>query len=360
MTVRLRGLCWDHPRCVEPMKAAAAAYRLVRPDVVLEWDARPLARFNDQPVWEVDGYDLIFMDHPMVGAVAERAALVPLDSVVDLGRVTAEAVRGDAYTWDGRHWALGVDAACQVAAYRADRLDTVPTTWDDVLELARSEPGAVALPLYPSDAICALMSLSANACMADGESPRWLHPAGAAMLVELAGLVDPVCFDQNPPALLAAMADGRAVYVPFVFGYANLSRGPLRFADVAGVDGKPRGAVLGGAGLAVFPASAHVGEAAAFAAWCMGTDVQREVLLEAGGQPGNRLVWDDPTADEVTGGFLSATRHTIDAAYLRPRDAWWPDFQRDGGQLLARLLRDGTTPGRVVEELSGLAEEAHR
>ena len=368
MTVRLRGLCWDHPRCVRPMLAAAAAYRSVRPDVTIEWDARALARFNDEPIWEIhEGYDLVFMDHPMIGAVAERAALVPLESVVDvpaLDRITAEAIRGDAYTWDGRRWALGVDAACQVAAYRTDRLAAtdVPATWDDVLTLAKSEPGAVAMPLYPSDAICTLMSLSANASLADGDEPRWLHPAGAAMLVELAGLVDEACFEQNPPALLDAMADSTSpiAYVPFVFGYANLSRPPLRFADVAGADGTPRGAVLGGAGLAVFPASAHRAEAAEFAAWCMDTGVQREVLLDAGGQPGNHLVWTDPTADAVAGGFLSATRRTIDSAYLRPRDPWWPGFQRDGGRLLARLLRDGTTPARVVAELTRLAAEARR
>lgn len=369
MTGQLRGLCWDHPRCVLPMRAAAAAYRAVRPDVVLEWDARPLAQFNDQPVWEVDGgYDLIFVDHPTVGAVAERTALVPLDSVVDtvaLDRITSAAVRGDAYTLAGHTWAFGVDAACQVAAYRADRLGPgdVPATWADVLAMAKSEPGTVALPLYPSDAICALMSLSANASMAAGEPQGWVHQDGAAMLTELVGLVGQECYGQNPPALLDAMAgESRTTYVPLVFGYANLSRPPLRFADIAGVDGTPRGAVLGGAGLAVLPDSGHVAEAAAFAAWCMDVDVQRGVLLEAGGQPGNRLVWDDPTADDVAGGFLAATRRTIDEAYLRPRDTWWPEFQRDGGQLLVRLLRDGAGPGRIVEELTGLAaaaEEAH-
>ncbi|HEY0448459.1 extracellular solute-binding protein [Actinophytocola sp.] len=365
MTVRLRGLCWDHPRCVRPMAAAAAAYRAVRPDVVLEWDARPLAQFNDQPVWQVTGgYDLIFVDHPMVGAVAAREALVPLDSVLaagELDRIEARSVHGGAYTWDGRRWALGVDAACQVAALRADRLgaDQVPATWDDVLALAKSAPGSVALPLYPSDAICGLMSLSANAGLAAGERPGWLHPDGAAMLVELAGLVDPGCFDLNPPALLDVMAgESDIAYVPLVFGYATLSRPPLRFADVPGVDGRPRGAVLGGAGLAVFPASRHVAEAAAFAAWCMDTGVQRDVLLAAGGQPGNRLVWDDPGADDVAGGFLAATRRSIDEAYVRPREAWWPAFQRDGGRLLVRLLRDGATPGRVVEELTGLAARA--
>jgi multiple sugar transport system substrate-binding protein len=184
------------------------------------------------------------------------------------------------------------------------------------------------------------------------------------MLVELSRLVDAACFDRNPPALLDAMAETNDIaYVPLVFGYANLSRPPLRFADVPGVDGRPRGAVLGGAGLAVFPDSRHAEDAAAFAAWCMGTDVQRKVLVEAGGQPGNRVVWDDPAADDVAGGFLSATRHSIDEAYLRPREAWWPEFQRDGGRMLVRLLRDGATPEHVVAELTGLAartEEAHR
>lgn len=370
MTVRLRGLCWDHPRCVRPMAAAAEAYRAVRPDVVVEWDARPLARFNDQPVWQVaGGYDLIFVDHPMIGAVAARGALVALDTVLDPGepaRIEALSVHGDAYAWAGRRWAFGVDAACQVAAYRADRLGAaeVPATWDDVLALARSAPGSVALPLYPSDAICGLMSLSANASLAAGDAPAWVHPHGAELLVELVRLVDPACFDLNPPALLAAMAGESAVaYVPLVFGYANLSRPPLRFADVPGVDGRSRGAVLGGAGLGVFPDRRHVADAAAFAAWCMDTGVQRDVLLTAGGQPGNRLVWDDPSADEVAGGFLAATRRSIDEAYLRPREPWWPAFQRDGGRLLVRLLREGATPARVVEELTGLAartEEAGR
>jgi multiple sugar transport system substrate-binding protein len=334
--------------------------------VVLEWDARPLAQFNDQPVWQVDGgYDLIFMDHPMVGAVARREALVPLESALDaadLAAIADASVSGAAYAWGGRTWALGVDAACQVAVSRADRLgaDEVPATWDDVLALAKSEPGAVALPLYPSDAFCALMSLSANACLAAGEEPHWCHPRGAEMLVELARLVDPACFDRNPPALLDAMTrdEEPIAYVPLVFGYANLSRPPLRFADVPGVDGRPRGAVLGGAGLAVFPDSAHVAAAARFAAWCMDTRVQCDVLVGAGGQPGNRVVWDDPAADAAAGGFLSATRRTIDAAYLRPRDPWWPDVQRDGGRLLVRLLRDGATPGRVVEDLTALAARA--
>lgn len=350
------------------MAAAARAYREVRPDVLLEWRSRPLAQFNDQPVWQAgEDHDLIFVDHPMAGAVAAREALVPLDTVLDAGElagIAARAVSGshDSYAFAGHQWALGVDAACQVAAFRADRLPAdVPSTWDEVFALARSAPGSVALPLYPSDAICTLMTLSAGAALAAGEPATWLHPHGAELLVELANLVDPWCWEVNPPALLDAMAgESRIAYVPAVFGYAMLSRPPLRFADVPGVDGRPRGAVLGGAGLGVLPTSPHVAEAAAFAAWCLRTDVQRDVLLPAGGQPGDRLVWDDPGADAATGGFLSATRASIDSAYVRPREASWPDLQRDAGRLLADLLREGTSARRVVKELTVLAEEAGR
>ena len=80
--VRLRGICWDHARCVKPMAAAAAVWRSVR-GVEVAWDARPLSAFNDQPVEELAAdYDLIVFDHPMVGAAARAGCLAPLDDLL--------------------------------------------------------------------------------------------------------------------------------------------------------------------------------------------------------------------------------------------------------------------------------------
>jgi multiple sugar transport system substrate-binding protein len=39
------------------------------------------------------------------------------------------------YTYGGHQWALAVDAAAQVSAYRPDLLRHPPTTWPDVLTL---------------------------------------------------------------------------------------------------------------------------------------------------------------------------------------------------------------------------------
>ncbi|SDU56459.1 multiple sugar transport system substrate-binding protein [Jiangella alkaliphila] len=342
------------------MAAAAAAYRAVRPDVVVRCEARPLALFNDQPPWELgDGYDLAFVDHPMTGAAAERGALVPLDAVLPaerLARIAADSLGHDAYAWGGRQWALSVDVACQVAVVRADRLEVVPRTWDDVLALAGRTAGAVALTLAPADALCTLVSLSANAALAAGEPATWLRPEAVEFLVELARLAHPVSIGLTPPRLLEHLAgDGGIVYAPFVFGYAVAARGPLVFTDVPGVDGHPRGAILGGAGLAVLPGGRHVAEAAAFAAWCMSADVQRTVLLTAGGQPGHGAVWDDP----ASGAFFRDIRRSLAQAYVRPRDPWWPAYHRVAGGLLAEALRDGDGAASIHRRLADLADR-HR
>lgn len=253
VTVTLRVLCWDHPRCSGPMAAAARTYAGVNPGVPVRLHARPLTEFNDQPVWEVaPSYDLIFVDHPITGAAAERKALVPLDDLLsdsDLHRIANEAI-GDthrSYTWDNHQWALGVDATTQVAAIHCERLHAlgveVPRTWDDVLALVAT-PHAVALPLYSSGAICTLISLSANASHATGAEPTWLRRDAVEMLVDLVGLVDPICYDFNPPSLLAWMRDdaSAAAYVPFVFGYAacetpaHLHRRPRHGRTTAGSD----------------------------------------------------------------------------------------------------------------------------
>ncbi|HZB32526.1 MAG TPA: hypothetical protein VE465_20380, partial [Streptosporangiaceae bacterium] len=220
--VELRGLCWDHPRCTAPMAAAAAEWSRWRPDVAIRWDARPLAAFNDQPIAAAAAdYDLIFVDHPMMGEAAAAGCLAPLDELIapdDLAALAADSIGGChfAYAYGGRQWAVAVDAACQVAVADEKRLAglgaVAPRTWPEVLELARRHPGSMALPLYPSDAFCALLTMSAGDL--DGGPGHPSEPNGSdesdevvrrpftdtavELLTEVAALADPRSFDLNP------------------------------------------------------------------------------------------------------------------------------------------------------------------
>jgi multiple sugar transport system substrate-binding protein len=347
------------------MAAAAARYGAER-GVEVVWDARPLAAFNDQPLSEVpDLYDLVFVDHPTIGAAAAGGRLFPLEEALDartLAALEADSIGASqhTYVWDGRTWAVGVDAACQVAAYRPDLLQRVPASWQQVIELAGRHPGSVAMPLYPSDAMCSLLSLSAQFDPASAPgSPAWPHPEALDLLCRLSQAVDAACFELNPPQLLDRLAAGATIaYTPLIFGYTNYSRPGqrVRFCDLPSPGGEPGGGLLGGAGLAVPATGEHPAEAARFAAWCARPAIQREVILPNGGQPASRAVWDDPACDAAVGGFFTATRKTMDTALVRPRAPWWPGYALKGSLELHRMLADRRPPAAIASALARLLE----
>jgi multiple sugar transport system substrate-binding protein len=374
MPVRLTILCWDHPRCVNPVRAAAAAWEASHPEVRFAVTARPLAAFNDQPLTEIARTaDLLFIDHPMVGRAAREEALMPLETLLDRGvlaDLAANSIGGshDSYHWQGSQWATAVDAACQVAVVDDSRMagSETPRSWDDVLAVARRTPGAVAIPLYPSDAVLSLLSVSADLRTA-GMTDENLWPMEAVdLMVELARVVDPRSFGLNPPGLLDLMSSTESqevpAYAPLLFGYTNYQRPRalgrrLRFCTPPSVGERPA-AVLGGAGLAVSAHSAHPEVAAAFAGWMAGAAVQRTVVLPHGGQPAARSVWLDRAADTVVGGFFSATRTTIESSHRRPRDPWWPAYQDVAGFRLAQGLRAGDAASSIHRDLTRLLDQA--
>jgi multiple sugar transport system substrate-binding protein len=306
--------------------------------------------------------------------VAHGGALVSLRDLVAedvLAALADDSIAGShaTYEWDGGQWATAVDVACQVAVVddtRAGALfETAPRSWDDVLRLAREAPGSVAIPLYPSDAVLSLLSITAN-LRASGEAAEGFWSLEAVrILCALVRSVDRRCFDLNPPRLLDLMASGPVgdapVYAPLTFGYTNYQRprAPgrrLAFVDVPSVGADPAGAVLGGAGLAVSAKSRHPEEAARFAAWLAGADAQRSIVLPHEGQPGSRAVWHDAGADAVVGGFFSGTRATTESSHVRPRDAWWPAYQEAAGIALVDLLHTAASPTAIHEELTRLLD----
>jgi multiple sugar transport system substrate-binding protein len=351
MVTTLRLLTWDDPRATGPLGAAIAAYTREVPHVAIELDRRPLAAFNDEPIEEAAARaDLVVFDHPMVPRAADRGALLPLDELLGrVGPAAASTVGGsaDSYRWRGRTWGLAIDAACQVMASRPDLLDRIgvapPDSVSSLLELADAHPGRVVLPLYPSDAFCTLLTLSAAHARAAREPVSWLRRAALTDLLSLVGRTDPQGFDLNPPAVLRGLrTHDRWALAPFTFGYANVNRHPvdrrIDWHDLPTVAGA-RASILGGAGLGI-SASTRAPEAAAdLLVWFSAPEVQRSIAVPNGGQPACRAVWDDPGADREVAGFFGRTRRTIDAAFVRPQAPWWPGFQHEASVELARRLR---------------------
>ncbi len=373
--VRLRAIGWDHDRCMRPMLAAGRRWTARNPDVEIEWVARSGGSFAEQPLEEVaPDFDLLVIDHPFVGSAHATRCLLPFDELLSgeqLDQLAHNAIGPThaSYEYAGHQWGLATDAACHVSALRPDLMSPCaePRTWEDVLEFAREAPGSVALSLSVHDAICCFLTLCANAGKpAPVSHERFSDPAigrwALKWLHELAGYLAPDVYELTPPTLLELMTrSDRLVYAPLVFGYTDYSRPDvrslrrrIRFGEIPSTGQGPVGSTLGGAGLAVSATSGHPVEAAEFAAWASGHEAQIEVVFPNGGQPGSRNAWLDADLDAASGGFFSGTRATIEAAYVRPRDAWWPGFQRDGGVLVRRCLQARGDIETTLDELEDL------
>ncbi|HEY3504683.1 MAG TPA: extracellular solute-binding protein [Actinocatenispora sp.] len=372
----LRGMTWSHRRGLAPLLHATERY-----GVAIDWDARSLREFEDTPVAELAArYDLVAIDHPFMGQAAATGAFRALDELLPAD-VLAEQAAGSvgpsfrSYTWAGHQWALPMDAAAQVSAYRPDLVDAAPASWAEAEELLRALPAGTVgkLPANPTHLWASFLTLCHHEAgpsrtevgvqgrpvwwPADGIVPD-VAAAAAAALYRLLALVDPGSLAQDPIQVLDEMAAGAPVaYAPLVFGYSNYARDGygarlVRFADAPGPDGTPAGTMLGGVGLAVSAACADPAAAARFAASVVAPDFQADGYAHAGGQPGHRRAWTDPVVNELTHGFFADTLATLDASFVRGRDTGYPAYQSDAGELLHELVRRRESPAAIVTALT--------
>jgi multiple sugar transport system substrate-binding protein len=275
------------------------------------------------------------------------------------------------YNYDGHQWALAIDTASQVSAYRPDlmrRIDAeVPQTWDQVIELAqrvkRENTGYISTPLMHVDCFPCFFSLCANY----GEQaftnediavsrPMGLHVLG--MMRTLLEVGHPAALHWNPPQLLDEMSTtNEIVYSPLLFGYSNYARAGyrdyiIRFTNIPSDSAvEPRGAILGGAGLAISSRCANPAAAADYAAYIASADVQCGMYFDQGGQPGYRGAWFDRRINAATDGFFADTLATLDLAAMRPRYNGWIAVQDRACQILHQYLTDNGDPDRTLDAL---------
>jgi multiple sugar transport system substrate-binding protein len=370
MTIWLRGVTWEHERGRDSILAATAVWERDHPDVRIHWRARSLQEFADAPLARLAAEaDLLVIDHPHVPLAARDRLLAPLDGVgldAQLTELAAQSVgcSHDSYAFEGHQYGVAVDAAAQVSVSRPDLLPEPPRDWDDVLALAAD--GRVLWPAKPIDAFSSLVSVAhAHTGPVDAVSGRFLTAdairTAMGVLHELASRVPAACLDWNPIQLAEELAvSDRYAFCPLAFGYSNYARDGYRahrlaYADApAGPEGFG-GALLGGAGLAVSAAGAHLDQARQFAVWACSAPVQTGPYFDAGGQPANSAAWDDPRLDAVTHGFFRSTRATLEQAWVRPRVPGYIAFQDVAAPWVADALRGRIDDAELVRRLDEAA-----
>ncbi|MEK1888097.1 MAG: extracellular solute-binding protein [Phyllobacterium sp.] len=367
-------MTWSHPRGYDPMVACSKLWK-EKTGTTIEWEKRSLQDFESYPIDELArAYDLIVIDHPHVGQITAEGCLHPLD-IPGRGAEREALITGSvgqsyqSYCWEGRQWAFPVDTASQVSAWRPDILDRAPRTWDEIMSLARE--GRVLLPLRPPHSLMTFYTLCANrgspcaTAFGDLVSPD-VGVRTFDMMRDIVALIDPACFDMDPIAVLDRMSQGKADIAcsPLIYGYVNYSIEGFRpalvaFADIPDAGGNgPIGSALGGTGIAVSAFSPHRDAASDFAYWITSGDVQRGPYAMAGGQPGHAAGWDDAAVNARTTDFYTATRKTLESAWVRPRHDGYMAFQQKASQRINAGLVQGHEPTGVVDDLNRLFRES--
>lgn len=362
-------MTWRHPRGVDPMIATSEAWRL-KTGIEINWEQRSLQDFESYPVEDLArDYDLIVIDHPHVGQIADENCILPLDQPERLADIADLAVNSvglsfPSYHWRARQWALPIDAAAQVQAYRADALQGPVSHWEEVMEMARE--GKVLVPMRAPHSLMCFYTLAANLgsqCASEPGSQIIEPEAGENVVNELAKLVvhiRPECWNMDPIAALEYLATGKGpeVLTPFTYGYLSYAVDGLKphriaFSDipVLGHQG-PVGSALGGTGIAVSAFSAHANEAIDYAFWVASEEVQKTIFAQAGGQPGHAAAWKDEAVNMPVHNFYRNTSATLEGAWVRPRHNGYMSFQAEGSSILATGLQSGYPAKRIIKELN--------
>jgi multiple sugar transport system substrate-binding protein len=359
---RLKGLTWDHPRGYRALEAAAR-----RVPELLEWSRQPLEGFESHPIADLAArYDLLVIDHPHVGEIAREGCIRPLEEIFLAEEIEqwgqqsiGAALRS--YQWDGRHYALPLDVAMQVAARDPDLVASAPDTWDEVLQLSNRIP--TALSLAGPHALLAFYSI----CLALGEEPGSADLVSDVVALAALDMMRVLTANAprgsetlNPIALLETIANRSGIaFVPLVFGYATYaapsSRGLVGFSEAPRIaPGGRRGSVLGGTGIALVRRTVPSLALLDHLRWLMLEETQAGFIPAHAGQPSALSAWRDPSVNTASGEFYATTFETAMSAWIRPRFDGYIDFQNRASATIRDGLLNGVSAADTLKRLRTL------
>ncbi len=379
--IQLTGIAWNHSRAFPPLVATAQRYEETHPGVRIRWEKRTLDEFGHMPIDRLAArFDLVVIDHPWAGFAFEKKLVLDLKPLFPPAMLKELAknsvgVTFESYCYGGKLLALPIDAAAPAPSWRPDLMQrsgaSVPATWAEAVALARRKLAII--PGFNADLflhfLMLVKALGADPCAGpEMIAPREIMLRAVEMLRELTEPMPREIFDWNPIEVAERMtATDDFAWNAFAYTYNNyardgFARSRLCFGDLISLEpGGPRlRSVLGGTGIAISANCANLTDALDYALFIANRNTQKGIYLHAGGQPSHTGAWNDLSADEFCGRFLSGSKIAQEEAFIRPRYSGYVPLQTSGGAALQKVLRDGRDAQAVLEELDVLHRESRQ
>lgn len=375
--IKLMGIAWDHHRGYEPLRAASKVFAKENPNVNIKWDIRSLKEFGDMPIEDLIGkYDFITIDHPYMGQADANNLLLNLKEnitaeVLDVHFKQSVGPSFKSYNFNNKLYALPIDAAALVAAYRKDILSiigltNIPKSRSNLLSFYKKLPSgiSVAWALCPTDFWCAFLTLCAQESGRDFiQNYSVNHNIGSKALDEIKlhlEFIHPESMHWNPIQILDRMGKSDDIaYCPYLFGYTNYSRSGycknlIHFTNSPVNSKNNVSTILGGVGLAISANCKEVNTAVEFVKYVASPEIQEGVYTQEAGQPANLKAWTSEKNNNMCSNFFVNTLKTMEKAYVRPQHPKWNSFQEQGAHLLHEgVLRNIESP-TLIKQLNEL------
>ena len=369
MTI-LKGMAWDHSRGYDPMVATANEFKKKNSDYEIIWEKRSLQAFADRPIEQMTSdYDFMVIDHPHVGEASRKGLLLELNHYekyqknLDILSKQSVGLSHKSYEFSNNQYALAIDSAAPVSAYREDLIDKIPRTYEDVIRLA--EVKKVMWPIKPVDAVSSFNSIAANIGNPIDEINKKFLDKGIAvsilkMMKRLSKLVPLDCLKMNPIETLEYMStNNNIVYCPLLYGYSNYSRKGFRDSVVKFTntpsfnqdENNCSGSQIGGTGIAISKQTKNKDIALKYSFWIASAECQRSLYYFSGGQPGNLDAWQDKSVNLDSDDFFKGTLETLNKSWLRPRYDGYMYYQDLAGTIINKYLSSDTSAESVIDEL---------
>ena len=369
--ITLKGMTWDHARGYDPMIATSKEYSKKNSDVEILWNKRSLQAFADRPIeLMVHDYDFIVIDHPHVGEASSKNLLYNFSLAQTYMKQLEElsersvGMSHASYTFNNGQYALAIDAATPVAAYRPDLLENIPTNINDIILLA--EKNKVIWPLNPVFCITYFNSIAANWGMPINTPEKHFIDKKIGieilrLMKKLTSLLPKECLKMDPIQTLDFMSENNdKIYSPMIYGYVNYSRkgfrkNRIKFDDMPSFDSSfknnCKGSQIGGTGLAISSFCKNKDIALDYAFWLASQECQSTLFYFSGGQPGHIDAWKNQSINEDSLNFFQSTLQTMEQGWVRPRYNGYMYFQDVAGSIINDFLNSDDKEEFTIDKL---------
>tara|TARA_B100001996_G_scaffold284244_1_gene224557 strand:+ start:650 stop:1798 length:1149 start_codon:yes stop_codon:yes gene_type:complete len=370
--ITLKGMTWDHARGYDPMIATSKEYSKKNSGVEILWDKRSLQAFADRPIeLMVHDYDFIVIDHPHVGEASSKKLLYDFSLEQNYSKQLEELSKKSvgmshaSYNFNNGQYALAIDAATPVAAYRPDLLENIPLNINDVIQLA--EKNKVLWPLNPVFCITYFNSIAANWGTPINTPKKHFidKKIGIEILIlmkRLTRLLPQECLKMDPIQTLDFMSENNdKIYSPMLYGYVNYSRegfrkNRIKFDDMPSFDSSfkvnCKGSQIGGTGLAISAFSKNIDLALDYAFWVASQECQSSLFYFSGGQPGHLDAWKNNQINKDSLNFFLSTLKTMENGWVRPRYNGYMYFQDIAGSIINDFLNSDDKEETIIDKLT--------